>query len=171
MRRLIVATPAHAEAMALLHAAAFPAGERWNGAAFAALLGSPGVCGLLDERGGLALVRCAADEAELLTLAVHLSARRRGLGRALLAASLDEASRRRAAAMFLEVAESNAPARALYAAAGFTPVGRRPGYYASGGDALLLKRCLDQAREDARDNGELERADRIRSAEKRSSSV
>ena len=128
--------------MAVLHAAAFAAGERWDAAAFAAQLGLPGVFGLLDERGGLALARVAADEAEILTLAVHPSAQRRGIGRDLLDRALAEAAGRGAAAMFLEVAESNAAARALYAAAGFAPVGRRQGYYVSGADALVFRRLL-----------------------------
>lgn len=138
------ASPAHAEIMALLHAAAFPRCEQWAAAAFAAQLGLPGVFGLLDERGGLALARVVADEAELLTLAVHPDARRRGLGRTLLGTALDEAARRGAVAMFLEVAESNAPARALYASAGFAPVGVRPGYYHPGVDALVLHVALDR---------------------------
>ena len=49
--------------------------------------------------------------------------------------------------MFLEVAEDNRAARALYAAAGFASVGRRPAYYARPGAAdavaaLILRRDL-----------------------------
>jgi ribosomal-protein-alanine N-acetyltransferase len=47
-----------------------------------------------------------------------------------------------AVAMFLEVAEGNAAARALYGAAGFAEAGRRRRYYADGGDALVLRREL-----------------------------
>jgi len=130
--------------MALLHAAAFPPREQWGATAFAVQLGLPGVFGLLDERGALALARVAADEAELLTVAVHPGARRRGFGRSLLDAILGEAARRGAAAMFLEVAEDNAPARALYISAGFMPVGTRPRYYPSGADALVLRAALDR---------------------------
>ncbi len=138
---MIWASPAHAEAMALLHAAAFPPPDQWSAAAFAAQLALPGVFGLLDERGGLALARVVADEAELLTISVHPEAQRLGIGRALLTAVLSEAARRGARAVFLEVAESNAPARALYASLAFEPVGRRPGYYASA-DALVLSRIM-----------------------------
>ncbi len=47
-----------------------------------------------------------------------------------------------AVTMFLEVASTNTPARALYAAAGFVRVGRRAHYYAHGGDALVLRADL-----------------------------
>lgn len=136
---MIPASPAHAEVMARLHAASFLPGEGWSAAAFATQLALPGVFGLLDERGGLALARAVADEAEVLTIAVHPEARRLGVGRALLAAALAEAARRGAETVFLEVAETNAPARGLYAALAFAPVGRRPGYYAAA-DALVLCR-------------------------------
>jgi ribosomal-protein-alanine N-acetyltransferase len=135
---VIPASSAHAEAMALLHAAAFPPHDRWSAAAFAAQLALPGVFGLLDGRGGLALARVVADEAEVLTIAVHPDARRFGVGRALLTAALAEAARRGAETVFLEVAETNAPARALYAALAFAPFGRRPRYYGAA-DALVLR--------------------------------
>jgi ribosomal-protein-alanine N-acetyltransferase len=44
--------------------------------------------------------------------------------------------------MFLEVAERNGAARALYAAAGFAAAGRRRRYYPDGADALVLRRSL-----------------------------
>ena len=127
--------------MALLHAAAFPPPEQWSAAAFAAQFALPGVFGLLDERGGLALARVVADEAEVLTIAVHPEARRLGVGHALLTAVIAEAARCGAETVFLEVAETNAAARALYAMLGFAPVGRRSGYYASA-DALVLRRVV-----------------------------
>lgn len=135
------ASPAHAEAMALLHAAAFPPPDQWSAAAFATQLALPHTFGLLDERGGFALARAVADEAELLTIAVHPEVRRLGIGRALLASVLAAAARRGAETVFLEVAETNAAARALYAALAFTPVGRRAGYYTSA-DALVLRRAV-----------------------------
>ncbi len=128
-----------AAAMAAIHAASFPPAEAWPEAAFATQLGLPGVFARLDPRGGLVLARCVGDEAEILSLAVAPAARRHGIGRTLLAGALAAAAARGARAVFLEVAATNAPARALYAGAGFTEIGRRRGYYADGTDALVLR--------------------------------
>ncbi len=126
--------------LAALHAAACPPAEAWGPDAMRLQLELPGCFGLLEPGGrGAVLARVAADEAEVLTLAVLPAARRRGLGGALLAAAAREAARRGARTLFLEVAEGNAAARALYAAAGFAPVGRRPRYYPGGADALVLR--------------------------------
>jgi ribosomal-protein-alanine N-acetyltransferase len=55
-----------------------------------------------------------------------------------------EAARRGARRIYLEVAEDNAAARALYAAEGFEPIGRRRGYYARregpAVDAITMRR-------------------------------
>ncbi|MBV9734642.1 MAG: GNAT family N-acetyltransferase [Acidisphaera sp.] len=137
-----VVGPAHAPALAAVHAEAFAPAEAWDAASLAAQLRLPGGYGLLAEAGGMALAQAAAEQSDLLTIAVIPAARRAGLGAALLRAAMQEAARRGAAAMFLEVAETNTPARALYAAAGFVPVGRRRDYYTDGGDALVLRAGL-----------------------------
>lgn len=128
-----------ADALAQLHAEAFDA--PWSPQAFAELLGQPGVQLTGDDRGFI-LIRTVADEAEILTLAVRPAARRQGRGRALFEAAAKHAASLGASRLFLEVAEDNAPARALYAALGFETAGRRPRYYprAQGpaADALLL---------------------------------
>ena len=136
---------------ATLHGAAFtPLGERaWTHRDMAELLASPGVAGVLLERArellGLALWRTAADEAELLTIAIGADCRREGFGRMMLAAVIERAAMAGTQKLFLEVAEDNAPARALYSQAGFEPVGRRAGYYkrpAGLADALVLRLIL-----------------------------
>jgi [ribosomal protein S18]-alanine N-acetyltransferase len=137
---MIGATPAHAAAMAAIHAASFPARERWGTDAMALQLGLPGVFGLIDPAGALVLARVVADEAEILTLAVTPPLRRQGRARSLLEAAISEAAARGAKTLFLEVSVSNAPARALYGAAGFVEVGRRPRYYPGGADALIMRR-------------------------------
>lgn len=139
---LVTATPAHAEAMALLHGRAFPTGERWGAGAIGLQLSLPGAFGWIAPAGGMILARTIADEAEVLTLAVDPAAQGNGIGRGLLDQALATARQRGALAMFLEVACSNIPATALYSAAGFTVVGSRRGYYPAGGDALVLRRSL-----------------------------
>jgi ribosomal-protein-alanine acetyltransferase len=78
---------------------------------------------------GFAVSYHAADEAEIANVAVAASARRRGIGRALVDAVVAAAAEGGARAVFLEVRASNAAAQALYAARGFAPVGRRAAYY------------------------------------------
>lgn len=85
----------------------------------------------------------AAGEMEILNIAVTPLARRRGLGKRLLNLALSIGARLGAEVCFLEVRESNLAARTLYAHAGFTQVGRRPGYYKdTGEDALVLSKGL-----------------------------
>lgn len=136
------ATPLHAAALAAIHAAAFPPRERWGADAMALQLGLPGAFGLIDARGGLVLARVAADEAEILTLAVLPAARRQGIARALLAAAAGRAAAGGAVSLFLEVSAANLAARRLYAGCGFAPVGRRARYYPDGADALIMRRAL-----------------------------
>jgi [ribosomal protein S18]-alanine N-acetyltransferase len=106
------------------------------------MLAMPGAFGLWLEGAGLILARVAAEEAEILTLAVAPAARRQGQGVALLAGAMTVARIRGAEAMFLEVAAGNAAALALYGGFGFTEVGRRRRYYPDGSDALVLRRDL-----------------------------
>jgi ribosomal-protein-alanine N-acetyltransferase len=142
---LIPATPAYAAAMAGMHAESFPPEERWDARALGEVMAMPGTFGWIANAGGFVLARVAADEAEILTLAVRPSARRLGLGATLLAEALRLAAENGAACMLLEVAEPNKAARALYAAFGFTEVGRRRRYYPDGADALVLRCDLGSA--------------------------
>lgn len=125
--------------------AAFTAGRPWSATEFAALLAQPGMI-LTGTPQGFLLARVTLDEAEILTLATHPDQRRQGLARAALTAFEARARAAGAHRAFLEVAEDNAAARALYAQAGFAPVGRRPGYFrAPSGPpvaALILRKSL-----------------------------
>ncbi len=125
--------------LAAIHAEAFAAA--WDRATLSELLASPGVFAVAEE-GGFILIRVVVDEAEILTLAVRPSARRAGLGARLVEAAVVRAAALGAERMFLEVAEGNAAARALYARSGFVEMGRRRGYYSHADgrreDALTL---------------------------------
>jgi ribosomal-protein-alanine N-acetyltransferase len=95
---------------------------------------------------GFAVSRMAADEAELLSIAIDASQRGRGLSRTLLLTHLGHLAGRGVRKIFLEVEENNQPARRLYEWAGFEVVGRRERYYQQpGGEqliALLMRRDL-----------------------------
>ena len=91
---------------------------------------------------GCALARVAGDEAEVFQLAVDAAWRRNGLGSFLLAMTTAECIRRGALSLWLEVAAGNGAARALYAREGFGEEGFRRRYYASGEDAVVMRREL-----------------------------
>ena len=128
--------------MAAVHAAAMPPGDSWSAAAIGTQLALPNTFGLLHVRGGMVLAQVVADEAEILALAVTVQARRQGCGAALLQAAEARAAALGARTMYLEVAENNSAARALYHRTGYAVSGRRRGYYADGGDALVLRKPL-----------------------------
>jgi ribosomal-protein-alanine N-acetyltransferase len=138
-----------AAALAEIHAQAFDA--PWPAQALADTLAGPGAAGLLagvSERAlGLVLFRAVAGEAEILTLAVRPEARRRGLAGRLVEGAALLAAMAGAEIMWLEVAEDNVPALALYRRLGFGDAGRRPRYYSRPGarpvDALLMRRPLN----------------------------
>jgi ribosomal-protein-alanine N-acetyltransferase len=90
---------------------------------------------------GLLVARVAADEMEILNLAVDPRWRRRGAGTALVEAALDHGLRAGAARVFLEVRESNGVARRFYQRQGFAVTGRRVRYYHQPEeDALIMAR-------------------------------
>lgn len=127
-------------ALAILHAACFDEAvfnEIWDAPAIAALLATPGTFAMWTAEGFI-LVRAGGGEAEILTLAVSPPARRRGLGRALIRTAAAHAVTLGAETLFLEVADANRPAQALYTGLGFLQVGRRTGYY-RGRDAAVMK--------------------------------
>ena len=142
--RIEEAGATHATVLAALHAGSIE--PPWSTETFATLLGQPGVAGWIalecDEPVGLLLARAAADEAEILTLAVLPRRRRQGVARHLMAQLLAWAATVNAARLFLEVAEDNVAARGLYEKSGFAVAGRRIDYYSQGRDALLLVRLL-----------------------------
>jgi len=140
------ATPDDLDAIMALEQATFPA-DAWSRATMAAELTGPhgyylvvdadtgidGYAGLLAPEG--------AGQADIQTVAVAEHARRRGIGRALVTALLDEARRRGAAEVFLEVRADNPGAQALYASLGFEPIAVRPEYYRPDGvDAVIMRR-------------------------------
>lgn len=129
-----------APAAAAIHNGAFERNP-WTADDFRRFLLNTGY-GFISGFDGVILLQQAGGESEILTLAVAPHARRRGVGRALVEAGVRAASARNDLRVHLEVAASNAAARALYAALKFQESGLRPGYYRDGQDALTLMRDL-----------------------------
>ncbi len=96
----------------------------------------------LDGYAGL-LAPARSGQADIQTIAVAERARRRGLGRALMVALLEEAGRRGASDVFLEVRADNPNAEALYVSLGFERIAVRAKYYQPDGvDAHVMKLVL-----------------------------
>lgn len=142
------ATLRDAPALARLHAASFHRG--WGENEFEHMLSERNTTIHRLRRGGdvlgFAVSRIAADEAELLSIAIAPGARGRGLSGELLRSHLGHLAGRGVRTVCLEVEENNDPARRLYARAGFAVVGRRERYYREAGgaelNAVMMRRDL-----------------------------
>ena len=91
--------------------------------------------------------RGVRPEGRLVSIAVFLEQRGRGIGPALLRAAEEEVRRQGASRMCLEVRESNAKAIGMYARAGYGETGQTPGYYTDGETAVLMEKPLTQEQE------------------------
>ena len=142
--------PSQAENCARIHAASFQKG--WISHDIARLAAEASVIAHVAHapRGeqvlGFSLARRAAEEAEILTIAVEPSRRAGGIGKALLKAQLQALADSGVREVFLEVDATNHAAMVLYSRFGFSRVGERKGYYARSGEppatALILRRAL-----------------------------
>ena len=123
--------------------------DPWSANSFRALFGNPLVTFAIAEDAitgrvlGYVVAWFVVDEAEIANLAVSDEARRSGIGARLLDFAVAAADQRQCRVVFLEVRESNAAARALYASRGFEVAGRRSKYYRKPvEDALVLRRGM-----------------------------
>ncbi len=134
-----------AAVLAEVHRQAFD--DPWTGEEIATLIVGLGAFALVADLdgavAGFILCRVAADESEVLTLATRPHARRMGVGSALLVMAKTAALAGGAATLFLEVAEDNPAALALYRGHGFRQVGARALYYfrKTGAVAALIMRA------------------------------
>ena len=138
-----------AKDLARIHALSFYRG--WPSGDFESFLADRAclayaACDARRRIAGFALIRMAADEAELLTIAVDPKWRGKGLGRALMDAAFADLMLSPVRRMFLEVEEQNTPAIRLYRALGFEAISTRKGYYpradGSAATALVMARDL-----------------------------
>jgi len=145
---VVPATGRDAPRLAQLHGVSFHRG--WGEGEFDSMLAERNtLIQLLQMKRkiiGFIVSRMAADEAEILSIAIDPGYRGRGLSRNMLLTHLGHLAGRGVQKVFLEVEENNQPARRLYEQTGFAVVGRRERYYRqSGGEhlnALLMRRDL-----------------------------
>ena len=138
------ATRADLAQVVALERAAFA--DPWSADAFRECVDA-GVTFLAAVRGaavvGYVVARSAADQGEILNVAVAPDARRQGIGAGLVRRALAALAAQGARQVFLEVRESNAPGIALYRGLGFAPVSRRTGYYRRPvEDAIILAAAI-----------------------------
>jgi ribosomal-protein-alanine N-acetyltransferase len=138
-----------ARELARIHATGFYRG--WPEAEFTSFLSERDTpvyiaCDAKRRIAGFALIRIAADEAELLTIAVDPKWRGKRIGQALLRAAFDDLLMSPATRMFLEVSEDNQAAIRLYQGQEFKVISKRKGYYpkpdGSAATALVMARDL-----------------------------
>lgn len=124
--------------IAALHAQCFPH-RPWTAAEFADLKKSG--CDIIASQNGFIVWRQTLDEAEIITIGVAPDARGGGIASAMLGLMERDVKNNGGTKIFLEVAENNSPARALYSGNGYVEIGRRPKYY-DGVDAILMEKKL-----------------------------
>lgn len=131
---------------------ASPTASQWSAGQLAGMLSNGQFMLIAREDAviGLAAFRVAADEAELLNIAVASERRRCGIGKELLREVTGRAERAGAQSICLEVRRSNQIARDFYGKLGFQQIGVRKNYYRNPNeDALILSisvRSLKPAR-------------------------
>lgn len=129
-------------------AASLKGAPQWPRAAYVSALGkdsTPRRIALVAEEpgsgalAGFAVASFLAPQAELETIAVSAEEQRRGIGRKLFFALVDELRAAAASEFLLEVRASNQRALGFYCSLGWNEAGRRPRYYADPEeDAVLM---------------------------------
>ena len=119
--------------------------EPWSEASVASELSNPLSCWLVAVEGeqvaGYIGSQTVMGETDMMNVAVAPDYRRKGVGEKLILALVDALKEGGSHWLMLEVRQSNAPARALYAKLGFAEVGRRKNYYRNPKeDALILRK-------------------------------
>ena len=87
---------------------------------------------------GFISLKQVIEEVHVMMLAIRSDERRNGLGELLLIGAIQEAFKRKARTITLEVQSSNLSAQALYKKYGFIELGVRKNYYSKNENALIL---------------------------------
>jgi len=104
----------------------------WSKTLFEQAVASTKFCAVIEVAGeivGYGIVSYVVGEAELLNICINPKHQGQGLAATLMGHLINHASEKNNHEMFLEVRESNAPARHVYEKLGFNEIGRRKNYY------------------------------------------
>ncbi|SDB36553.1 ribosomal protein S18-alanine N-acetyltransferase [Eubacterium oxidoreducens] len=118
--------------------------DNWTKQSFQAAMDMEDTLFLVAAEGmtvvGYALLYAAADEADITKVAVAPMQRRKGYGANLVMQLVVQGKTRGVHHYYLEVRDSNEPARAMYKRIGFEEVGTRKNYYDEPKeDAVIMK--------------------------------
>ncbi|MBQ8314955.1 MAG: ribosomal protein S18-alanine N-acetyltransferase [Lachnospiraceae bacterium] len=92
---------------------------------------------------GYCVLLCTGEEADITNVCTAPKARGKGVATGMLTALMEAGKSRGVTEFFLEVRESNAPARALYTKLGFEEIGLRKNYYEEPREhAVLMKKGI-----------------------------
>lgn len=125
------------EGLAVTHATAF-GGKGWPASDFRDYLANKSAL-IFGDDTCFAVIRVMVTEAEVLTLATRPGHQGKGRATAMLQEALDHLAQVGVHEVFLEVADNNTAALALYARCGFTAFDERRNYYPDGRTAICMK--------------------------------
>ena len=93
---------------------------------------------------GLCTAWLVIDELHITCIAVHPVHQRKGLGKLLISNLIQRSNSLITNQIYLEVKDTNEPAKAFYKSIGFISVGNRPNFYKDGSDALIFTKQLNK---------------------------
>ena len=97
-----------------------------------------------DALLGYCVLLCMGEEADITNVCTAPMARGKGVATAMLTGLMEAGISRGVTEFFLEVRESNTPARNLYTKLGFEEIGLRKNYYEEPKEhAVLMKRVME----------------------------
>ncbi len=96
-----------------------------------------------DALLGYCVLLCTGEEADITNVCTTPEARGKGVATGMLTALMEAGESRGITEFFLEVRESNTPARSLYTKLGFEEIGLRKNYYEEPREhAVLMKKGI-----------------------------
>ena len=92
---------------------------------------------------GLCSAWIVTDELHITSIAIDPIHQRKGLGKFLFSDLIKRSRSLQTNHMYLEVKDTNEPAKAFYKSMGFKTVGNRSNFYKDGSDALILNKEIN----------------------------